>query len=72
MEIAISQFKSKALQLLEKIHRDGKPLIVLKRGRPLVKVIPIVEKKEMLDLTGTILEQDDDIFSTGERWNANS
>jgi antitoxin (DNA-binding transcriptional repressor) of toxin-antitoxin stability system len=57
---------------MDQVHRDGQPITVLKRGKPLVKVIPADEPYGVQDLTGTILHQDEDIFSTGSDWSADS
>jgi antitoxin (DNA-binding transcriptional repressor) of toxin-antitoxin stability system len=38
--IAVSRFKAQCLSLLEDVARTGRPLMVLKRGRPLARVIP--------------------------------
>ena len=70
MEIGIAEFKSKALAILDRVHREGLPVTVTKRGKPLVKVIPITEKEERRSLKGTLLHQDENIFSTDEIWDA--
>jgi antitoxin (DNA-binding transcriptional repressor) of toxin-antitoxin stability system len=36
--IGISEFKSKCIAILKKLHRTGSPLVVTHRGRPLVKI----------------------------------
>lgn len=72
MENAITQFKTRALALLEKVRQNGTPLVVLKRGKPLVKVVPLAEKNKVRDLAGTIVSRDDDLFSTGEAWAADA
>jgi antitoxin (DNA-binding transcriptional repressor) of toxin-antitoxin stability system len=38
--IAVSQFKVQCLSLLEGVARTGQPLLVLKRGKPLARVLP--------------------------------
>ncbi len=71
MIIGISEFKSKSLKLLDEIHHSGESITVTKRGIPIAKVVPINEEADEIDLKGTLIEQDDDIFSTGETWDAN-
>jgi len=72
MIIGISEFKSKSLKLLDEIHHSGESITVTKRGIPIAKVVPVDDKTNEIDLKGTLIEQDDDIFSTGETWDANS
>ena len=72
MIIGISEFKSRSLKLLDKIHHSGESITVTKRGIPIAKVVPLNDQTNEIDLKGTLLEQDDDIFSTGETWDANS
>ena len=38
--VAISQFKAHCLSLLEDVARTGQPLMVVKRGKPLARVVP--------------------------------
>lgn len=38
--IAVSQFKVHCLSLLEGVARTGQPLLVLKRGKALARVLP--------------------------------
>jgi len=39
--MAISEFKARCIAVLREAHRDGTPLIVTRRGQPLVRVEPI-------------------------------
>ncbi len=70
MIIGISEFKSKSLKLLDNIQRSGEPITVTKRGAPIAKVIPLSGQSEEIDLKGSISYQDEDIFGTGEKWDA--
>jgi prevent-host-death family protein len=38
--IAVTEFKSHCLALLEDVARTGEPLVVTKRGKPLARVVP--------------------------------
>ena len=38
--VAVSEFKSRCLSLLEDVARTGEPLLVTKRGKPLARVTP--------------------------------
>lgn len=39
-QISVSEFKTHCLALLEDVARTGQPIVVVKRGRPLVRVVP--------------------------------
>jgi antitoxin (DNA-binding transcriptional repressor) of toxin-antitoxin stability system len=41
--VAITEFKARCLALLEGIARTGEPLLVTKRGKALVRVLPSVD-----------------------------
>ncbi len=72
MEICISDFKARSLKLIDKIHHSGESITVTKRGIPIAKVVPICDHKYEIDLKGTLIEQDEDVFSTGEKWDSNA
>lgn len=38
--IPAGEFKAKCLGLIEEVHESGKPVIVTKRGEPMVIVVP--------------------------------
>ena len=40
------------------------------RGKPLVRGVPVGDQRRAKTLIGTIVHEADDIFSTGERWEA--
>jgi prevent-host-death family protein len=39
-EIAISKFKANCLAVLEDVRRTGKPIRIMKLGRPVAEVVP--------------------------------
>jgi len=41
-EIAAGQFKNQCLALMDEVQQTGEPLVVTKRGKPVVKVVPII------------------------------
>ena len=45
--VAAGEFKAKCLKLLEEVAEKHEPIIVTKRGKALVKVIPIRESKTL-------------------------
>lgn len=69
--ITATKFKEQCLALLESVDRDG--LIITKRGKPVAKLVPAVEKS--FDLIGSLkneLKVNGPILSTGVKWNAES
>lgn len=39
-EIAISEFKTKCLALLEEVNKTKKPIRITRRGKPIAEVVP--------------------------------
>lgn len=52
MKITASAFKAQCLRLLDQVSRTGEELIILKRGRPVARVVPAREAKPWLALRG--------------------
>jgi len=69
-KIAAGEFKNSCLRLMDEVQRDGIPIIVTKRGKPIVEVIPARERSVRGSLLGTIVHAAKDISSTGEKWDA--
>ena len=70
-QINASKFKEQCLSLLDNLQPEG--LVVTKHGKPVAKLIPI--SSDCASLIGSLkgkIEIKGDIFSTGERWNAES
>lgn len=57
---------------MEQVHSSGIPVVVTRRGKPLVRVVPIREEKGAATLAGAITYEAGDIFSTGEAFDADS
>jgi antitoxin (DNA-binding transcriptional repressor) of toxin-antitoxin stability system len=67
----VSEFRERCLALLDQLPAEG--ILVTRRGKPVAKVLPI--RKDNSDLIGLLAGQFEirgDIFSTGERWDAES
>ena len=43
-----SVFKAQCLKIMDKVQATGEPVVVTKRGKPVVKVIPAVPENEEL------------------------
>lgn len=68
--IPAGKFKDTCLKVMDEVSKHGMPVTVTKRGKPLVRVVPVRVPEGPRTLLGTIVHQDDDIFSTGESWDA--
>ena len=68
--VPASEFKNSCLKLMDDVCRHGVPITVTKRGKPLVRIVPIAEEGGSDTLIGTVVYEADDIFSTGELWEA--
>jgi prevent-host-death family protein len=67
-EVPESEFDARCLELIGSVSRSGIPIVVTRRGQPLVRVVPAATPAGSLE--GTILHQDESLFSTGEEWAA--
>ena len=55
--LAISDFKAHCLAVLDEVARTGEPVTILKRGKPLARVLPSVpvgERYPQQRLSGTV------------------
>jgi prevent-host-death family protein len=47
-QMPAGQFKAKCLAVMNEVQSTGEPVVITKRGKPVVKVIPIREKPEAI------------------------
>ena len=47
-EMCASVFKARCLTVMDKVKKTGEPVVVTKRGVPVVKVVPVESKKDDL------------------------
>lgn len=52
MKISASDFKAHCLRLLDQVSRTGDELVILKRGRPVARLVPARDGKPWLALRG--------------------
>jgi len=67
----VSEFREQCLALLDALPAEG--VLITKRGRPIARLMPVRENDG--DLIGSLrglLKIEGDVFSTGEKWNAES
>ena len=72
--LGATEFKARCLQLMDQVHRTGLPLTITKRGKPVVRVLPVPDKAEERSIFGAgkgmVLSMGDIISPTGEEWDA--
>jgi antitoxin (DNA-binding transcriptional repressor) of toxin-antitoxin stability system len=67
----VSEFREQCLALLDKLPAEG--VLITRRGKPIARVTPV--RKNNADSIGSMagmFEIRGDIFSTGEKWDAES
>jgi prevent-host-death family protein len=70
--MAAGKFKDACLKTLEEVATTKTSVVITKRGRPVAKLVPIVEASKPRSLAGSVLKETGDPFSTGERWDADA
>lgn len=71
-EISVSDFRQQCLTLMDQLPAEG--ILITRHGHPLARLLP-VRPASCADLIGTIpllRDEPDDLFETGERWDANA
>jgi len=55
--IAAGEFKAKCLRIMDEVNETRQPVIVTKRGEPVIKVVPITngKKKKKDDIFGRLI-----------------
>jgi prevent-host-death family protein len=71
-EIPISEVRERLLSLVDDLPRDG--VIITRHGNPIARLTPVATATAVLlgSLKGIVADPGDDLFSTGERWDAES
>ena len=70
--VKAGEFKAKCLQLMDEVAATGEPVIVTKRGKPVVQLVPAVKKPRTLFgfLKGHIKVTGDIISPIDVEWDA--
>jgi prevent-host-death family protein len=66
--VAAGRFKNTCLRLLDEVAENREAVVITKRGRPVAKLVPVTPAKARPTLTGSVLKEEGDPFSTGESW----
>jgi antitoxin (DNA-binding transcriptional repressor) of toxin-antitoxin stability system len=68
--IAAGKFKDICLQTLDEVAASRRPVLITKRGRPVAKLVPVTGDSRPRSLSGSVVAESGDPFSTGEVWDA--
>lgn len=69
--ITAAKFKNACLKIMDTVAETKTPVVVTKRGRPVVRVVPYTKQAgSSRDLAGSILKERGSPFGTGEEWDA--
>ena len=71
--IPAGEFKAKCLALLDEVRDERKEIIVTKRGVAVARLVPMAPATKAAGglMKGTV-QIHGDLFSTGERWDADA
>jgi prevent-host-death family protein len=72
--ISASRFKERCLALLDRVARTKVPIVVTKRGKPVARVVPLDDpkRKPLVGSVTFLTDDEEQLFSTGEVWEAES
>ena len=70
--IAAGKFKDVCLKILDEVAATKASIVITKRGRPVAKLVPIVEPARKGGLAGSVLKEVGDPYGTGEPWDADA
>ncbi len=67
--INAGKFKDRCLKIMDSVAQTKTPVVVTKRGRAVVKVVPYTQPANATrSLVGSILKESGNPFGTGEKW----
>lgn len=70
-KMAVGKFKARCLAVMEEARATGEPVVVTKRGTPVVKVVPVnSEREEVLGFMAGEFRITGDIESPLQAWQA--
>jgi antitoxin (DNA-binding transcriptional repressor) of toxin-antitoxin stability system len=70
-QLNVSQFRQQCLALLEELPAEG--VLITKRGHPIARLVPVQENdNELIGSLSGQLQIKGDVFSTGDKWHAES
>ena len=72
--IAAGEFKAKCLQILDEVQRQRKQVTILKRGKPVARLVPIEERSDSFigSMKGTMEILGDIVAPMDVEWEADA
>jgi len=77
MDIPAAKFKATCLELMDRVATTGETIVITKHGKPVAKLVGARERRKAASsaygcMKGTTLASPpiEELFSTGERWDA--
>jgi prevent-host-death family protein len=69
-----AEFKAHCLRILDEVAESGQSVLLTKRGRPVARLVPVVASAPLpvFGLLKGSVQWTDNLYSTGEPWNAGS
>ena len=70
--VGATEFKARCLELMDQVAATGNPVVVTKRGRPLVRLVPVDERPRSIigALKGHVRIRGDIVSPLDIRWEA--
>ncbi len=70
--IPAGEFKATCLHIMDEVNRTRQPVIITKRGKPVAKLIPVEDEKQIVfgKLKGSMTILADITRPLNESWNA--
>ncbi len=71
MQLSTGEFKSKCLQIMDKVEATGEEVVITKSGKPIAKLVPIQEASRSSlfgFMKGSVKINGDIIAPTSEEW----
>jgi prevent-host-death family protein len=71
-EIPAGEFKARCLKLMDQVRATRRPIVIIKRGKPVARLVPVEEEMPSIfgRMRGTVTIHGDIIGPTGEEWHA--
>lgn len=63
-KMAAAQFKSQCLAVMDRVARSGRPVVITKHGKPVVKLVPANHDDEIFGALSAIARITGDIENT--------
>ena len=68
--MTISDFKAKCLRVSDEVAVTGQPVVVTRRGRPLVRIVPIEPPKSLKGSVTILVSEEEFLAPIDEVWDA--